>query len=169
MKPREERRNVLIPARLKLECGWHDARIINISSRGMMLQTSVPPSRGTYVELHRGPHLVIARVVWANQNRFGIRAQDRLPVDAIISPSQAAQAVPVSGAASGNSPQVERRRRPRSTAEMHELSRQRSRAFEFACQLAIAGSAVLLAACAAQQVLGTSLAKVGAALDGSPG
>lgn len=62
---------------------WIDACIVNASSRGLGLQVSRPPQRGTYVEIRKGSHVVVARVVWANGHRFGVCAQDAIDVDLI--------------------------------------------------------------------------------------
>lgn len=84
MKPRELRRKVLIRARLRVVASWSDVCILNISTRGMQLQAARPPERGNYVEIRRGPHVIIGCVAWAKQHRFGIKSQDVLLVDAIV-------------------------------------------------------------------------------------
>jgi hypothetical protein len=63
---------------------YHDVCIRDISSRGMMLQAAIPPGPGTYIEILRAAHIVVARVVWVGERRFGIRAQDRMNIPAII-------------------------------------------------------------------------------------
>jgi hypothetical protein len=83
VKPRELRRKVLIKARMRVVASWGDVCILNISSRGMQLQAARPPERGTYVEIRRGPHVIIGCVAWAKQHRFGIKSQDVLFIDAI--------------------------------------------------------------------------------------
>lgn len=84
MKPREARRKVLIKARMRRDNGWSDVCIRDISSRGLMLQAASAPARGSVVEVTRGRHMIIARVVWTNGQRFGVNTQERLNVDAII-------------------------------------------------------------------------------------
>lgn len=98
MKPREARRVVLIQARMRVDGVWGDVCIRNISSRGMLLQAASAPPRGTYVEIFRGRHSAIARVVWCSDRRFGIHTRERMDVDALINkprgrpPQGAAQA-----------------------------------------------------------------------------
>ena len=132
-KPRELRRRVVVPARLRHGAAWTDACILNISSRGLMIHTGRQIAKGTQVEVRRGDHVIIARVVWREGGRAGLRAEDRVPVDEIMtlgrSPSLQLTAGP-----------VERRRHPRSA----ERNRLRGKAVEFAAVATI--SACLAAA-----------------------
>jgi hypothetical protein len=75
---------VLIPARLKQDAGWSDVCIRDISPRGLLVQGGSPPRRGSYVEVRRGGHVIIAKVAWAKEQQFGLTTQDLLPVDALI-------------------------------------------------------------------------------------
>ena len=147
MKPRETRRNVLIPTRMRVGASWSDAHILNLSSRGLLVKASNPPPKGSYLEMRRGPHIIVARVVWAEGDRAGLRAQDRIPD--ILSEEGAGGASP--GAAS----QVasERRRAPRSTAVLFEESRYRAQAFQFVT-LAVLGASVALVG---YEIVGTAL------------
>ena len=159
MKAREERRKVLIRARMRSSAIWGDVCILNISSRGMLLQSARPPGRGAYVEIRRGPHVIVGCVAWSKHHRFGIRSQDALFVDAIIAgPGEAEQQRgPVAYVA------VERRSvpRPATSAERHRLA---GRAFEFAClALVIVGGATMLYG-AAEAALAAPLASVSNAL-----
>ncbi len=83
-KPREPRQKVLISARMRVGGNYSDVCIRNISPRGMMLQAASPPPVGSYVEILRAAHTVVARVVWINERRFGIHTSDRLNIPAII-------------------------------------------------------------------------------------
>ena len=138
MKPREPRRKVLIDARLRQDCGWSDARILNISRRGLMARAPKAPPRGAYVELYRGTHRVVARVVWAQHELFGARAQDAIALDAIAG-GKAAPPAPA---------KVNDRRRARhrpALAERQERNRRWSRRFEFFCVTALGGIAAYFA------------------------
>lgn len=75
------------------------------------------------VEVWHGRHAITARVVWREGARAGLKAEDRIPVEDILTATQS-QALQVRA----GGPAVERRRRPRK----HEDSRIRARAFEFA-------------------------------------
>lgn len=126
MRPREPRRKVLIDARLRHEGGWSDARILDISSRGLCVHADRSPRQGSYVEICKGSHRIIARVVWTRDERFGVRSQDRVAVDSITTgiepsvPAAAARANDNGGPA-----------RPPGMSERHEWSRRRARAIEF--------------------------------------
>src|SRR5690349_16447421 len=111
MKQREPRRNVLIRARMRNGPSWADVNIRNISSRGLMVQAASSPPRGSYVELRRGRHAIVARVAWSNGRRFGVQTQDRLDVDAIVAePDQSSSDFRKAKAAD---PAFERRATPR--------------------------------------------------------
>ena len=134
MKPRDQRQKVLIEARLRQDRGWTDARILNISRRGLMVRSPAAPLHGTYVEVCRGTHRIVARVVWVSQDRFGLRTQDAIAVDAVVR-DEAALPEPA------NDPRSLRRR---STLEMRERrSRHWSRRFQFG----VLGLFAIAAAC----------------------
>lgn len=83
MKKRADRRKVLLRVRMSVGGSWVDACIVNVSSRGLGLQTSRPPPRGTYVEIHKGRQVIVARVIWANGHKFGVCAQDSIDLELI--------------------------------------------------------------------------------------
>jgi hypothetical protein len=85
MKAREPRRTVFLPARLRGGAGWCEATVRNVSSRGMLIETPEPPERGSYIELRRDMTTVVARVMWRRERMVGVRAQDRIDIDALIS------------------------------------------------------------------------------------
>lgn len=140
----------MIAARMRDGNAWSDANILNISSRGLMLHAATPPSRGTYVEVRRGAHVIVGRVIWTKADRFGVRAQDRLAIDSLVandSPNR--QPANDHGGAA-----AERRARPRleRLEWRHAQSREKGRALQFAC---IAGFGFILAACAYEAVTET--------------
>ena len=163
-KPREARQKVVVAARMRIDGKYRDVCIRDISSRGMMLQAATPPRPGSYIEILRAAHIVVARVVWASDRRFGIRSQDRIDIRGIV------EATPGSGTRPADQ---ERRAADRSggtpaidLAELAERNRHRSRAFEFGllavCGLLAAG----LAANIAYGVLSSPLKAVSAHLNG---
>jgi hypothetical protein len=89
-KPRELRRRVVLPARLRTPAGWGDACILNLSSRGLLIHSSRALSEGTAIELLHGGHLISARVIWRDGSRIGLCADEKLPVDHILTVGQAA-------------------------------------------------------------------------------
>jgi hypothetical protein len=70
---------VLIEARLRQDRGWTDARILNISRRGLMVRSPAAPLHGTYVEVSRGTHRIVARVVWVSRIGSASAPRMRLP------------------------------------------------------------------------------------------
>ena len=72
---------------MRLDGNWVDVRIRNISSRGLLLQSTTPPPRGTYVEIFKARHTIVARVVWAKDQQFGIHTRERLDVGALVGES----------------------------------------------------------------------------------
>lgn len=156
-RPRELRRRVVLPARLRSGAQWSDACILNISSRGLMIQSGRAGPEGTRVELRRGDHVIIARVVWRAGARAGLATDDRLPVEDILSlgQSSALQLVANNGAL------VERRKRPRK--ELGD-ARLRGRAIEF---LGIGAIALVLSLgiwSMAEEAFAAPLARIEAAL-----
>jgi hypothetical protein len=130
LKAREPRINIVVPARLRVGARWSDACILNISSRGLLIRSPEPADRGSYVELWRGDQVIIGRVVWRCGARLGLRAQDRVPVEAIVT----SKLVQCRAQPTESDLPVERRRVPRA----HEQSRLRGRAMEFTSIAAIA-------------------------------
>ena len=144
MKQREPRRSVFVGARMRLGASWGDVNILNISSRGLMLHAQQVPPRGSYLELRRGRHVIVAQVMWSKDCRFGVRTQDPLSVDAIL--KEPDKSAPEARQPRENAAPVERRlRRGGTSLDRHEQSRMAGRTVEFAC-LAIAGISAAIAA-----------------------
>ena len=130
-QPRELRRRVILPARLRMGAHWSDACILNISSRGLMIQASRAAPEGSVIELWKGDYVIVARVVWRKGVRAGLRSEDRVPVEDIMS---LAQSPGLQLTATTSRSSYERRKRPRT----HEDSRIRARMMEFASTVVIA-------------------------------
>ena len=156
-KPRELRRRVVLPTRMRLGAAWSDACILNISSRGLMIRASRPVPHGALVELRRGSHMIVARVVWRDGAKAGLHAEERLPVEDILTLGQGAA---IQVIASQRYPAVERRRQSRG----HDESRLRSRVMEFASVALIAASLAGGALLMVEQAFSRPLAYVQAAL-----
>jgi hypothetical protein len=120
---------VVVPARLRHGASWSDACILNISSRGLMIHTGRPVTRGSEVEIRRGDHVIVARVMWREGGKAGLQAEDRVPLEEIVTlgHSQAHQLTATSG---------ERRKRTRPD----DKSRLQARAIQFAGVAIIAAS-----------------------------
>jgi len=162
VKPREPRQKVLIDARLRHASGWSDACILNLSSRGLMVRARQAPPRGTYVEICRGTHRIVARVVWAEHDRFGALSQDRVAVAAL-----ARGEGPTSAPANVNT--NDRRLRPRDakTEDSIDRSRRWSRRLEFVTVSAVAVGAAFFAFDTVHEALSKPLNLVEARLRGT--
>ena len=120
----------MLPARMRTSRGWSDACILNVSSRGLMVHSNMTAFKEGTVELRHGDHSIIAHVIWRQGAKAGLRAKDPIPVDAMLSVSEA-QLVQGLGL-----PLAERRRRPRT----HDDSRDQGRMFEFTIIAVIASA-----------------------------
>lgn len=94
-----------------------------------MIHTGREIQSGTQVELRRGECVIVARVVWCDGGRTGLRSEDRVPFKEIMT----LRRTPTLQLAAD---QGERRKHPRSEAR----SRLRARAIEFASVAIIAVS-----------------------------
>jgi hypothetical protein len=140
---------------MRTGAGWDDACILNISSRGLLIRASAVLGRGHYVELRRGPYVIVARVIWRNGSQVGLHAQDRMPIEQIIAMTPAPR-LPAAG---------ERRTERRSTQQTHDRSREFGRAFEFISFGAIGLLAATAATALVADALMQPLAAVRTALD----
>jgi len=61
-----------------------DVCVRNISSHGMLLLAHEVPAPGTYVEILLPDDVVVGRVMWSSERRFGIRARERIPLHRIV-------------------------------------------------------------------------------------
>lgn len=159
MKAREPRRKVLIDARLRHGRGWADARILDLSDRGLMARAEEAPERGTYIEICRGAHRIVAQVVWVKDGRFGARSQDAIAVNAVASGADAT--LP------NQSEQKKDRRSPRRQLEPNERrerSRRWSRRLEFAAVAAFGCAAAFLAFDTVRDTLAAPLGQIEARL-----
>ena len=159
-KAREPRQVTCAPARLNSDGRWQDVCIRNISTRGMMVEVQHPPPRGHYLEVRRGAHVIIGRVVWSSGYHVGILSQDKLEIGAIVADLN----VPKRRARSTGE-LVERRNAPRH-AERHDRSRLLSRTIEYASMLALGAIGALLAMDVVDTALDRPLRDVQAALSG---
>jgi len=154
-KPRELRRRVVVPARLRHGVSWSDTCILNLSSRGMMIHTNQQVAPGTAVEIRRGNHVIIARVVWRSGGRAGLHAEERLPVEEIMTVGQA----PALQLTAGDN---DRRRYPRP----EDRSRAQGRMVEFAGAGVVALSLAVAALSMVEQAFARPIAMVAAVLGG---
>jgi hypothetical protein len=98
-----------------------DVSVRDISSRGMRIEAPNPPRVGSYVELF-GTVTAVGRVVWKDEQSFGISTRDRVNVPLIL------------GRPEGRPETAEPKARiaqPRPVAEAAEGSRRLGRAIDF--------------------------------------
>ena len=139
---------------------WSDACILDISSRGMLVRASNVPSRGSYLEIRRGSYVIVARVVWANADRFGVQTQELVPTaDLINNPDR-----PATSPKADDASLVERRSSARPTASRFEASRWRARALEFCAFASIGAAGAMAALGAVDELLAKPLGLVETAL-----
>ena len=135
-RPREWRRRVSIAARIKTGANWADGRILNISSRGMLLHHSRPITIGSQIEVRNDGRAVNATVVWREGFRAGLNCAQRIDLGDWIAAWD--EECGASGGSASVAGTVDRRALPRT----HEQSRELARKLEF---IAIAFIAVLIA------------------------
>ncbi len=157
-RPRELRRRVVLPARMRVGAAWSDACILNVSTRGMLIQARRGVPAGSLIELQRGDHVVRARVMWQDGLRAGLEVDEHLPVEDILSMSQAPGLQLTAACATV----VERRSLPLA----HDRNRLRGRAMEFVSFAFIAMSLSAAALAMVNQALKQPLAAIEAALGG---
>jgi len=163
VKPREDRQKVMIRARMLSGALWSDVCILNLSRRGVGLQCATPPVRGTYVEIRRGGHVIVGRVVWTKGHRLGLRSQDALAIETIVrEPDHSSK--PPQGAVVAGASARDRRSRPRVRLERHETSRIAARAMEFGVAVVAAVSVALMVFQSVEQTLAIPLARVAEAV-----
>lgn len=170
MRTREPRRKVFVPARMRSGTIWVDVCIQNMSSRGCLVQAVDPPTSGDYVEIRKQSHVVVGRCVWRQGRMFGIRTQDRIDIEAIV--SDAARLHPQGAAAVAEPARSDRRIAPRKTdladvAESAERSRRLSARLQFGTFVGAGLGVAVFAASMLQDVLAAPLRTIAAHL--SPG
>jgi hypothetical protein len=155
-RPRELRRRVVVPARLRHGASWSDTCILNLSSRGLMIHTNQQVAPGTAVEIRRGDHVIIARVMWRSGGRAGLQAEESLAVEEIMTVGQS-PALRLTADNGGD-----RRRYPRP----EDRSRAHGRMIEFAGAGVVALSLAAAALSMVEQAFARPIAIVTAALGG---
>ena len=159
LRPRELRRRALVRARIRSGADWRDACILNVSSRGMLIHSAWPVAQGRMVEILRGNQLIIAHVMWSEAGRSGIRSDERLPVEDILSIEQSRSLQLIAS----NGVLHDRRKEKRGIARESRLD---GRAIEFVAFGAIAASLAFGLWAMADQALSGPLAKVSVVLGG---
>jgi hypothetical protein len=84
LRPRELRRRVLLPATVNDGRSSTNARILNVSSHGLLIHSGRQLSRGTEVEIRYSDHVIVGRIAWHAAGKVGMRAHQTLPVEDIL-------------------------------------------------------------------------------------
>jgi hypothetical protein len=156
-RPRELRRRVVLPARMRHGGSWSDACILNVSSRGLLIHTSRQAPAGTEVELRRGDHVIVARIVWRDGAKVGLESEDRVPIEDIMTLGQSRAFQLTAGPVP-----FERRKAPRA----HDHQRLRGRIMEFAGVVAVGASLAGAALILVEEAFARPLAMLQVALAG---
>lgn len=142
---------------MRVGASWADACILNLSSRGMLVQSGSAPLRGNYLEIRRGRHVVVARVIWSCNERFGVQTQEPVSAEELI--READDGLIGTGTAPGK-----RRTAPRLLRERSETSRQQGRALEFGSLALFGVASAFLIFATVDEFLGRPLSALEAAL-----
>ena len=137
MRPREPRTSVRLSVRLASDDGWGDAEVRNVSSGGLMAVSSLPPRRGSYVELRRDSYSIVGRVVWSSGTSFGVQTQQKVSLPDLVRPSARPTTDGKERRAEARAP-VRHAGRRKSPQEIADASARQARAFEFAILVATA-------------------------------
>ena len=149
----------MLPARMRSSTGWSDACILNISTRGLLIYALGSADPGSFVEIRRGNQLVVARVVWRQNQRIGLQSPDPLRIAEIISSdtAEAAVIVPVV---------IPSKPDRRKVGRDWEKSRAIGRAVEFLSLVLIAVALGAAVSAYVLDILSGPFARVGGALSG---
>jgi len=152
-----------------MRCGaaWSDVYIKNMSSRGIMAEAGEPPTRGTYVEIRRGRQIVVGRVIWTRNGQFGVRTQDRLDVEAIVTEPRLTSRPQNGPAAQDRRNDPGRGTRATSPARAAERNRMVGKAMQFCILVVLGGAAALFIAGQVFEVLSAPLRAASQAMGGT--
>lgn len=148
---------------------WSDVIIHNISSRGLLASADSDCRPGTIVEIRRVHHVIIGRVIWRNDKYFGLRTQDRLDIDGIVTATPPAFKPGSEEAVAADRRGTGRRITATDIAAREARSRRFGAAVQFAVIAVAIGFASMLIAERAFKLLSRPLVTIGAHLDGSAG
>lgn len=81
----EARETVMLRAKVIDARGTRDARISDVSSRGLLGSMSQPPARGEFINIHFPAREVAGQVRWVNGQRFGVRLRERIDPQSLVS------------------------------------------------------------------------------------
>lgn len=144
---------------MRNECSWADTSIVNVSTRGLGLQSLRAPGPGAYIEIRRGDVCIVAQVVWAHGQRFGVRTRDDVDLRALTTESSSADRCRTEDRVLEPAA-LEWKRIPKRHSEIAERNRLLGRAMEFALLGFGALAASLLVVQAMHHTLSTATARI---------
>ena len=81
----EERETVILSAQVADSYGIREARISDVSERGLLGNMAQPPERGEFITIHFQSCEVAGQVRWVNGRRFGVRLRERIDARSLMS------------------------------------------------------------------------------------
>lgn len=88
----EDRETVMLRAKVVDSRGSRDARISDVSSRGLLGNMEQPPERGEFINIHFSAREVAGQVRWVNGRQFGVRLRERVDAASLASGRRLRQA-----------------------------------------------------------------------------
>ncbi|WP_254287780.1 hypothetical protein [Sphingomonas liriopis] len=144
---------------------WGDVLIHNMSSRGLLATADTEQPTGTIIEIRRIHHIIVGRVVWQKGPYFGVRTQDRIDIDGVVSAKPPAHKPGSEPGATGPDRRGERRVVP--IAEREARSRRFAARFQFVVMALVLGGSAVFVAEGVFGLLSRPFATIGAKLDGN--
>ena len=81
----EERETVMLRAQIVDSFGSREARISDVSARGLLGSMAQPPERGEFITIHFESCELAGQVRWVNGRRFGVRLRERVDAQSLMS------------------------------------------------------------------------------------
>ncbi|WP_107045459.1 PilZ domain-containing protein [Sphingomonas sp. STIS6.2] len=162
-RPRATRTAVVVQCRMNSEGVWTDACIHNVSSRGLLVSADKTPRVGSYVDIRRGTLVIIGRVIWVKERRFGIRTQDLVSAALLVN-EPVLKNRPAADQILTDRRMPTRTERNRSAAVRAERSRRFASGFQFVCLATASLGVAALAAVEIYHALVAPFGKVAGAL-----
>ena len=162
-RQREERRTIMLQARLRADDGWCEATIANVSPRGVMIRCASPPERSNVVEIRHRGLCIVGRVMWSRGSRCGIRTQDPIDIDSLLAKSPITTTKKTTAEWRAVSPQRAKAYRP-SLAVQSDASKQTARFLDWIVIATAGAVAAAMVASAADSFLGAPLSRASDAL-----
>lgn len=80
----EQRETVMLRAQVADSGGIREARISDVSSRGVLGSMAQPPERGAFVTIHFQSREVAGQVRWVDGRRFGVRLREKIDARSLM-------------------------------------------------------------------------------------